>query len=532
MKSLTMFGFPQVYIDLNGCVTCADPDIEISNRNATILLKNKHTEQCVRKWKWRLVAETHWREPVESFKDTPFEKEIARVKEIRTAIETDQARIFRSNTMGELAVDRFGNVCVLNGYQDYLPVADRVGRLFVGRHGRVTTKAKRHYVDFLLASLYVPFPKEYEQNGILPERCIINHLDGDFFNNGISNLEWMSEKDAVDNLKMKYDNKWFRSCRLLGYDGYFIAADGTTISTHFGIQILRMTSSIHFDQRNLPKQIILRSHAVALLWKNQPEKDWAASVYANTIRRYIQFDKWIADDYIRKIPTDTDNSYYVSRDGEIYSGKFRVKLRLAPSNHGYLSTNIRTKQMTQHALRAHRLVAELFIPVPEKYISQGLTMDDLEVNHIDADKNNNRISNLEWVSHDENIAHASEHGLHLRPQFVERCEAFTQLLKARLPTYQISRRTGLPQYVIRMARLGFNAAYNTWLRRHGYDVNEVLDLEAGQRARQQYLDRFKERNLAIKMYYDHSKDIVATAKHFGLSKTRTWAILRDCKEYE
>jgi len=43
---------------------------------------------------------------------------------------------------------------------------------------------------------------------------------------------------------------------------------------------------------------------------------------------------------------------------------------------------------------AHRLVAMAYIPNPD-----GLT----DVNHIDGDKLNNCVSNLEWVTHSENV---------------------------------------------------------------------------------------------------------------------------------
>lgn len=79
-------------------------------------------------------------------------------------------------------------------------------------------------------------------------------------------------------------------------------------------------------------------------------------------------------------------------------------LKGGKDNKGYL-TVVLCDDKKRHTFKIHKLVARTFV--------QNLDRKP-QVNHIDGNKQNNRVNNLEWCSQSENMAHAWETGLQKR----------------------------------------------------------------------------------------------------------------------
>jgi len=99
--------------------------------------------------------------------------------------------------------------------------------------------------------------------------------------------------------------------------------------------------------------------------------------------------------------------YKVSNYGEVFSEKRTNKGGLMSTNslNAYPAVVLYKKNVSR-PFAVHRLVAQAFIPNPNNKSA---------VNHIDGNKQNNWVKNLEWVTPKENGEHASINGLMARP---------------------------------------------------------------------------------------------------------------------
>lgn len=111
-----------------------------------------------------------------------------------------------------------------------------------------------------------------------------------------------------------------------------------------------------------------------------------------------------------------------------------LKNNSRPDSQGYLVANLRKDGMGQ-VVYIHTLVAKAFIPNPE-----CLPV----VNHIDGNKHNNRVDNLEWASYSENNTHALR--CHLRKprgQIIAQYDLCGELISTYQSVSEAARETNL-----------------------------------------------------------------------------------------
>lgn len=147
----------------------------------------------------------------------------------------------------------------------------------------------------------------------------------------------------------------------------------------------------------------------------------------------------------------------------------------------------------------HRAVAKAFIPNPNNY--------DM-VNHIDGDKANNIVANLEWVNNGMNAEHAYHQNLHKHARYTDNQvrTACMLLMDPKIPQIQISYMTGIDKKTIsdiRRGRRWSHISKNFPKRERKW--NDSLKAEI----KQQIIDGFKGQQIAINLNIPYEQDFIS-----------------------
>lgn len=147
--------------------------------------------------------------------------------------------------------------------------------------------------------------------------------------------------------------------------------------------------------------------------------------------------------------------YAVSNCGRVKNLKTRKFLTPSKDKGGYLTIGLAVKvpkgsKKKQKRILLHRLVGLMFIPNPEPFIRTT-------INHIDGNKENNMVDNLEWMSNSDNVKDMYEKGRHPTKRGVDipnnkytekQIRQVCELLTKSVQNKKIFELTGVPTNII------------------------------------------------------------------------------------
>ena len=112
--------------------------------------------------------------------------------------------------------------------------------------------------------------------------------------------------------------------------------------------------------------------------------------------------------------------YYITRTAEVYhkyteTGYYKLKSRVNVQSGGYVYISLQLNGKAK-SFRLHRLVAKAFLPNPNNLP---------QIDHIDNNKENNHVDNLQWVTAHQNAQKRNDDGLLINDKGFEDSQSTT-----------------------------------------------------------------------------------------------------------
>lgn len=229
----------------------------------------------------------------------------------------------------------------------------------------------------LVAKSFIENPNDYD---------VVNHIDNNRHNNVASNLEWVTKQQnnlhAVQFREKQIGQAiWLLDAnrnKVQKFNTLMDAAKFIGIKSKMGIRTSLKNNSKIVNGRSWAYDDAIMECEKYDVHDDRPNEEW---------KKILEYDHYYISNYGR-----------VKSSGRLTKNNAEEWNILKPQTNltGYLSYFL-CKSSETKSYFGHRLVATYFIPNIDK---------KEEVNHINGDTKNNHVSNLEWVTHKENMKHA------------------------------------------------------------------------------------------------------------------------------
>ena len=251
-------------------------------------------------------------------------------------------------------------------------------------------KVKQFFIHRLVAEAFIPNPEN---------KKTVNHKSKNRSDNRLENLEWATslEQNIHKNIKNKNYTEHRNGKPFLRIE----KESGNVIEEYPSIMlaciwILQNIMKIDVQKYDIKKQAKALTASLSEKIKRNPK----LFVFENGfIWKFKEQTNILENEIWKDIPIELMGSegYQISSYGRFKNKDGVIKERFSIVTGGYYEIKIEGKHH-----RINRLVAQTFISNPE-------SKD--KVNHIDGNKLNNRLENLEWTTNQENMQHAYDTGL-------------------------------------------------------------------------------------------------------------------------